>query len=131
NQTKSKAGLILETPQTILKGGDTGPAVVPGKATESLLLKAAAHQDPELVMPPKDNKVAASNLTPLQLGLLKLWIDEGAKGEVRAAGPIEWQPLPPGLNPIYAAALSPDGQFAACGRANQIFIYHVPTTQLV
>ena len=47
------------------------------------------------------------------------------------SGPIVWQPLPEGLNPIYAVALTSDGQFAACARANQIFIYHVPSGQLV
>jgi WD40 repeat protein len=130
NQTKAKAELVLETPQTILKGGESGPAVLPGKGAESLLLKAAAHQsDP--MMPPRDNKVAASNLTPAELGLLKLWIDQGAKGEVHAAVAIEWKQLPDDLNPIYAVALTRDGQFAACGRANQIFIYHIRSGQLV
>ena len=130
NQTTTKADLILETPQTILKGGENGPAVVPGKSSESLLLRAASHQvRPN--MPPKDNKVAAVSFTPDELGLLKLWIDQGAKGEVHAAGPIEWQALPEGLNPIYSVALTPDGQFAACGRANQIFVYHLPSAQLV
>jgi len=130
NQTKAKADLILETPQTILKGGESGPAVVPGKGAESLLLKVAAHQA-KPAMPPRENKVAASNLMPEQLGLLKLWIDQGARGEVRAAGPVDWQPVPDNLNPIYAVALSQDGQFAACARANQIFVYHVPSRQLV
>src|SRR5215207_7653919 len=130
NQTKAKADLILETPQTILKGGESGPGVVPGKSAESLLLKLAAHQD-KPTMPPRENKVAASNLTPEQLGLVKTWIDQGAKGEVRASGPVDWQPLPHGLNPIYAVALSQDGQLAACARANQIFVYHVPSRQLV
>ncbi len=130
NQTKAKADLILETPQTILKGGESGPAVVRGKSAESLLLKVAAHQA-KPVMPPRENKVAASNLTPEQLGLLKLWIEQGAKGEVRGVGPVDWQPVPDSLNPIYAVALSQDGQFAACGRANQIFIYHVPSRKLL
>src|SRR5438093_6609778 len=130
NQTKAKAGLILETPQLIQKGGDSGPAVVAGKSAESLLLKVTSHrEDPH--MPPKDNKVNATDLKPEELGLLKLWIDQGAKGEVRGAGPIQWQPLPPGLNPIYAVAIMPDGQFSACSRANQIFIYHVPSGELV
>jgi len=130
NQTKAKAELILETPQTILKGGDSGPAVVPGKSAESLLLKAAAHQT-DTVMPPRDNKVNASNLKPEELGLIKLWIDQGAKGEVRAAAPVVWKPLPDALHPIFAAAVTGDGQFAACGRGNQIFIYHLPSKQLV
>ncbi len=47
------------------------------------------------------------------------------------AAPIEWQSLPPGVNPIYAVALTPDGQYVACGRANQIFIYNVASGQLV
>src|SRR5262245_41029444 len=58
NQTKAKADLVLETPQTILKGGESGPAVIPGKSSESLLLKLASHQD-KPIMPPKENKVNA------------------------------------------------------------------------
>ena len=36
-------------------------------------------------MPPPDNDVKAKPLTPQELGLIKLWIDQGAKGEVKAA----------------------------------------------
>jgi len=129
NQTKSKASLILETPQTILKGGDSGPAVIPKRGEDSLLLQAAAHRG-ETVMPPRGNKVNAIDLTSEQLGLLKLWIDQGAQGEVRAAAPIVWKPLPQDFNPIFSVALTADGQFAACGRGNQIFVYHLPSGQL-
>src|SRR2546429_7961503 len=83
----------LETPQTIRKGGESGPAVVPGKPNDSLLLQMASHQKRPL-MPPKDNKVAASELKPEELGLIKLWIEQGAKGEVRASVPVQWRPLP-------------------------------------
>ena len=130
NQTKPKGGLIMETPQTILKGGDTGPAVVPKKPAQSLLLKVAAHQDPELIMPPAENKVAALPFKPEELGLLQLWIEQGAKGTVRASLPVVWQPMPPGLSAIYAATITRDGQFAVCGRANQIFVYHLPSGRL-
>src|SRR5215467_12320999 len=51
NQTKAKADLVLETPQTILKGGESGAAVVPGKPSESLLLKVASHLEKPF-MPP-------------------------------------------------------------------------------
>jgi len=131
NTTKAKGGLNLETPQLILKGGDSGPAVAPGKSAESLLFKAAAHLDPELIMPPKDNKANAGDLSPDQLALLKLWIDQGAKGEVRAAMPVNWLDKPPSLDPIFAVALTRDGQFAACGRGNRIDVYHVPSSRLV
>lgn len=129
--TKAESGLVLETPQTILKGGDSGPGVTPKKGAESLIVKVAARID-EPFMPPKDNKVGAKSLSPQDLGLIKLWIDQGATGEVTAQNaPVKWQPLPPGVNPIYSVSITPDGQFAACGRANQIFVYHVPTGQTV
>ena len=71
-------------------------------------------------------------MKPEELGLIKLWIDQGATGTVTGqAGAIQWQPLPAGVNPIYAVAVTADGQYAACGRANQIFIYHLPTGKLV
>ncbi|MBI3466363.1 MAG: hypothetical protein HY000_25405, partial [Planctomycetes bacterium] len=128
---KPESELVLETPQTILKGGASGPAVTPGKSDESLVLIYAAHVE-EPFMPPPDNKVGAVALKPEELGLIKLWIDQGAKGEVTAGrAPVAWQPLPPGVNPIYSVVLSYDGQYAACGRANQIFVYHLPTGRLV
>ena len=126
NQTKSKADVILETPRDIADAD----IVVPGKPMESLLFQSAAHlEDP--LMPPKENKVSAKSLNPQQLALLKLWIEQGAKGEIRSARKIQWQPLPPGLNPIYSVSVSPDGQYAVAGRANQIFVYHVPEKSLV
>src|SRR4030095_14775939 len=130
NTTKAKGGLNLETPQLMRKGGDTGPAAVPGKSTESLAFKAAAHLDSELIMPPKDNKANASNLASNQLALLKLWIDQGAKGEVHAAAPVIWLEETPTLDSILAVALTQDGQFAACGRGNRIDVYHVPSGRI-
>jgi WD40 repeat protein len=130
--SEGQGELVLETAQTMIKGGDTGAAVIAGKSAESLLLKLASHQE-EPFMPPPDNDVAAAPLTPQELGLVKLWVDQGAKGNAQYAtlSPTNWQPLPRGVNPIYAVVITPDGQYAACGRANQIFIYHVPTGQLV
>lgn len=131
SSTKPENDLVLETPQTILKGGSEGPAVIAGKSAESLVLQVAAHIK-ESFMPPQDNEVGARNLTPQELGLLKLWIDEGAKGEVMgiAAAP-QWQPLPTCVNPIYAVAIAPHGDYLAASRANQIFVYHVPGKMLI
>ncbi len=80
NVKEAEGELVLETPQTILKGGTSGPAVVAGKSGESLLLKLASHAD-EPTMPPADNGVDAVALSSQQLGLIKRWIDEGAKGK--------------------------------------------------
>ncbi|MBV8882070.1 MAG: hypothetical protein JO332_19090, partial [Planctomycetaceae bacterium] len=123
--------LILESPKTILKGGDSGAAVVPGKSGESLLLLSAAHQKKPF-MPPKKNKVGANPLSPQQLGLLKLWIDEGCKESL--APEIEaprWQPVTNAWHPIYAVGLDGEGQVAACGRAGHLYLYHVPTGRLI
>jgi hypothetical protein len=49
-----KGGLSVETRQGLLEGGDTGPAVVPGKPEESLLIKAIRYTDPNLKMPKKE-----------------------------------------------------------------------------
>jgi WD40 repeat protein len=131
NATDAKGELVLETPATILKGGESGPAVEPRNGAESFLLQTSARTE-KPYMPPKDNKVGAEILKPEELAVIKAWIDQGATGTVSAkAKPVKWSPLPPGLHPILAIAASGDGQFAACGRANQIFIYHIPTGQIV
>lgn len=130
NKTTTKAGLNLETPQLMLKGGDSGPSVVPGKGSESLLLQSAMH-DSDSEMPPKGNKVGAVNLSPQELGLIKLWIDQGAKAGELKAREIAWQSLPPGLTPIYAVAISPGGEYAACSRANQVFVYDLAARKQV
>lgn len=125
--TEAQGDLVLETPAAILKGGSEGPAVVAGNSAKSRLLILASNQK-EPFMPPPDNDVKAKPLTSQELGLLKLWIDQGAKGEVKAASTeIAWQPLPAGINPIYSVAVTADGQYAAASRANQIFLVHVPS----
>src|SRR5262245_46924628 len=48
---KERGGLRLDTRQGLLEGGDTGPALVPGKPKETLLLKAIRHEG-ALKMPP-------------------------------------------------------------------------------
>lgn len=124
-------GLNLEGVSQIVKGGKRGAAVVANDPEKSLLYQVAARAA-KPAMPPLPNKVEAAAVTPQELGILRQWILEGAAGS--AAGgraKIEWRPLPRGMQPIYAVALTPDGQFAAAGRANKLSIYHVPTGELV
>src|SRR5262245_39840639 len=49
---KVRGGLLLDTRDSTRKGGETGPAVVPGKIDKSLLIQAIRYGD-ELKMPPK------------------------------------------------------------------------------
>ncbi len=129
NATTHESHLVLESPALILKGGDSGPAVVPGDPAKSELLIAASQRG-DSPMPPPDNDVGAVPLTSEELGLIKLWIAQGASGAVGGSAAVHWQALPPGVNPIYAVAMTEDGQWGACGRANQIFIYHLPSGRL-
>lgn len=52
---KLKGGLMVDTAEGLLTGGDSGPAIVPGKPAKSLLLITMRHEDPDpdLAMPPK------------------------------------------------------------------------------
>ena len=60
---KVKGGLLLDSREGLLEGGDTGPAVVPGKADESLLVQAIRHED-GLEMPPKKPKLPDVDRSP-------------------------------------------------------------------
>lgn len=51
---KLKGELLLDSRQGMLKGGSIGPAIVPFKPEESLLIKAIRRIDPDLQMPPKE-----------------------------------------------------------------------------
>ncbi len=126
NKTTTKAALNMETPELIKKGGDSGPALVAGKGEESLIVRAASHLD-DYVMPPKNNKGGAVDLTLSEIALLKNWINQGAKHSVQPAREVAWEPFPTNVNPIYTVAMTPDGRFGACGRANQVFLYDLAT----
>src|SRR5262245_59199156 len=69
---KQRGGLLLDTKDGLRKGGDSGPAVVPGKPAESLLLKAVRHTSTELRMPPK------GKLPDAVVADLEKWIALGA-----------------------------------------------------
>src|SRR6266850_406324 len=71
---KDKGGLRIDTRDTFLKGGDSGPVVVPGKSADSLLIALVQGFDPDSVMPKK-----GSRLTPEQIGVLRAWLDQGAE----------------------------------------------------
>ncbi|MBL9139996.1 MAG: PSD1 domain-containing protein [Verrucomicrobiales bacterium] len=71
--TKTQGGLSLDSRADLLKGGDSGPAIVPGQPESSLLLAAVRHQNADLAMPAKRPKLPDSVLQDLQS-----WIQGGA-----------------------------------------------------
>ena len=87
---KVKGGLRMDSREDLLTGGENGPAVVPGKPNDSLLLQVVTHSKKDLEMPPKEK------LTTNDIALLEKWIADGApwpKSALTASAP---QKLPPG-----------------------------------
>ena len=78
---KAKAKLNLETAAGAVKGGKEGPDIIVGNSGKSPLVYAVAHiGDDDDFMPkqPKSGKKYEA-LTPAQIGLIRSWIDQGAK----------------------------------------------------
>ena len=71
---KQESGLRLDQRMSALQGGEHGPAIVPGKSADSLLVQAVAGLHSKLKMPKKGDRLTAE-----QVGLLRAWIDQGAK----------------------------------------------------
>jgi hypothetical protein len=90
---KSKGGLLLDTKEALLRGGDSGPALVPGDPDKSLLIKAIRHADDTLLMPEKQK------LPDEQIADLTAWVRLGAP-DPRVAG--KAAPSGPAIN--FAAA---------------------------
>jgi mono/diheme cytochrome c family protein len=77
---KQKGKLRLDSLEATLKGGQDGKVIEPGKSTESMLVANVAHLgDEDDFMPPPDNKDKIPPLTKEQIGLIRAWIDQGAK----------------------------------------------------
>lgn len=65
-------GLRLDSGEAALKGGKSGPAIVPGKPAESLLMQAVTHRHERLKMPP------SGKLADADIAVLTEWIEKGA-----------------------------------------------------
>ena len=104
---KVKGGLLLDSHEGLLKGGDSGPMVMSGDLENSLLIKAVRYQDKDLQMPPDDKK-----LTAAQIATLEAWVKMDAplpqvsvqEDKIKAAGRTHWafqpvkQPAMPAVN---------------------------------
>jgi len=94
-EKKQWAGLRLDSREALLRGGDTGAAIVPGKPAESLLIRAIRHEDDDLKMP------AEGKIPDQQIADLVRWVEMGAPfPEVKPANsrtrdPNHWAFQPP------------------------------------
>src|SRR5258708_3445919 len=69
---KVKGGLRLDSREGWVKGGDTGPAIVPGEPDKSLLISAVRYKDRDLQMPEK------RKLPDDEIVILEQWVKMGA-----------------------------------------------------
>jgi cytochrome c553 len=70
---KVRGGFLLDSREAVIHGGNSGPAIIPGKPDESLLIQAIRYQDEDLQMPPKGDK-----LSDAQIADLTEWVRRGA-----------------------------------------------------
>ena len=76
---KPKSKYNMETLAGVLKGGAEGASIVPGNSAKSALVHQAADLVTEMEMPPTDKRDKYPALTKAEIGLVRAWIDQGAK----------------------------------------------------
>ena len=102
---KQESGLRLDTAVAIQKGGDSGPAIVPGSVTESYLLQRVTAEDEYERMPPEGKPLSAE-----EIAHLKQWIAQGAphpEDETPEADPLEHWAYQPLVRPEVPAVKDP------------------------
>jgi WD40 repeat protein len=112
--------LVLETHELLMKGGETGPAIVPGKSGDSLLVKLIEHADKPFMPPPKKG----AKLSDAEIAVVRGWIDAGAlPGEVGPA------PTVPVILPKIVARTAPKpsvNALAAAPSAANVYAVGLP-----
>ena len=68
----SKAGLLLDSAESIIKGGDSGRVISPGKPEESKIYEAVLYKNEDMAMPPK------GKLSDKEISDFRKWILNGA-----------------------------------------------------
>lgn len=123
-----ESGLSLQSFAGLNRGGDSGePIVVPGKPTESLLVKVLSPKG-EPKMPPEDSKQPK----PEEVALIVRWIESGAKGpdsgEAKPSVGYETPDVPkilpkgPVTPAVVSVAYAPDGKLLAAARHREVLL---------
>ena len=103
---RSKGDFRLDTRETLLKGGESGSAVISGKSEQSYLIELVSGLDPDNVMPRKGKKLTAD-----EVGLLRAWIDQGLTWDADAffgkKPPVNFTPHRPELPAARAGLRNP------------------------
>jgi mono/diheme cytochrome c family protein len=128
---------IIENHDLIMKGGESGPAIIPGKADESLLVKMVEgkfEQDGKVkFMPPGKRE----KLNPDEIAAIKSWINAGAPAPSETtvvAKEIVVPKITPKVPPrrsIHVLAFTPHGNLLAVGRSGEVELHSTESQSLV
>jgi hypothetical protein len=136
-QEENEGGLDLETHADLMKGGETGVAIEPGKSAESLLIKylrgEVEKDGKRRFMPPGKRE----KLTPEEILLIARWIDAGAKPPrpgAMIARELKVPKIAPKVTPrdaIHAVAATASGELIAAGRFRIVELISGSTREVV
>jgi WD40 repeat protein len=126
--------LVLENFETLMKGGDAGKAIVPGKSADSLLVKSIEGRDGKKLMPPGKR----AKLTPREVAIVRAWIDAGAPAPKSSAAfaprALKVPRIAPKVQPrraIHALAHSPAAGLVAVARYGEVELVSADTGAVV
>jgi WD40 repeat protein/mono/diheme cytochrome c family protein len=118
--------LVMETFEALMKGGESGVALVPGKSSDSLLVKMIEGRlekdGKKRIMPPGKRK----KLQPEEIAVVRSWIDSGAlppKEPAKAVRELvlpKVEPIVPPRRSIHAIAFAPGPKLLAVARYGEV-----------
>ncbi len=121
--TAKMGGLVLESYETLVNGGAHGPAIVPGKSSESRLSLMLEGK----IKPPMP--FGGTPLPPADIAVIKAWIDSGANGPPLGASLTtpspkanipDIKPQVPVVSPVGSLTFAPDGKLLAVGGYQEV-----------
>src|SRR4051812_12509591 len=130
-----EANLVLETHAALMKGGESGAAIVPGHSEESLLVRMIEgrfeKEGKKKIMPPGKRK----KLEPEEIAVIKGWIDAGAlAGTNESPRQLVYSKIAPrgeARKPIAALAAAPDGRMVAVARDDVVELVSFDTRSVL
>jgi hypothetical protein len=136
NEQDKEGDLSVETFADLMRGGESGPSIVPGKAAESFLVRTVTKEEKPTMPPKKEPQPSAS-----EVALLQAWVNAGAPGPAKdkdvslrstlivPAVPVAAKALQ--KQPVSATAVSPDGQLLAVARYGVVQIMDAASQKIL
>ena len=123
---EQEGGLLLDTYDDMMRGGDTGAAIVAGSSESSTLIRQVERREKPF-MPPK------SVLGPREVAMLRAWIDAGARPSALGPPALDDRIRPiaarTGARPaVTAVAFRPDGGELAVGGYREVGLLALAST---